>query len=209
MRNLLTWYVGNLTRSYAWPVFATILYMQHLLGMNLAWSDIIITPQFPYQMGGVGILFVVYVVITLFTGPMESAQYLFEHTLPFTRTDIFVAKYLGGYIHLFLTFATFYGIFFPLSCGYFDPYQFSVLLASLALSLLYLYSVAVFFGLLTRRNVGAIMGGILLIAVSTVVLSLNLNFPPNPPVWSGYLYADAFGVACLICAYLIYRRVDL
>gem|GEM_PF-2691604 len=209
MRSLLLWYMNNLTSSYAWPVFVSLMYLHHLMSVHLGWSDNLITPEFPCRIGGIGIIFVLYVVITLFTAPMESAQYLFEHTLPFTRTTIFMAKYLGGYLHLFLTFAIFYGILFPLTYGYFDLYHFSVLLASLSLSLVYLYSVVVLFALVTRRNVGAIIGGLLLMVMQPVVLYLNINFPPNPPVWTGYLYAVPIGLVSLAIAYMFYRGVDL
>ncbi len=164
----------------------------------------------PYEhMSLINFLFEMYVVMTLFTFPFESSQHLFEHTLPFTRTEIFLSKYAGGYIFIYAVFSTFYASFSLLVYGYFSVSTFMQVLASLFLILFYTYNLLVFFAVVVRKNIGAIIGVVILFIVNLIVLNSTVNFPPNVPVWSGYVPSTIAGAVFLIASYIIYRRCDL
>ncbi len=210
LRKLLKWYLNNFANSYIWAVFMGFMYLVNLYSFHTDTACSFLCAETPYEdMALVSFLFEMYVVMTLFTFPFESSQHLFEHTLPFTRTEIFLSKYTGGYLFIYMVFSAFYVSFSIIIYGYFSVSAFMLMLASLFLMVFYTYNLLVFFAVMMRKNIGVIIGVVILFIVDIIVSNSSINFPPNTPVWSGYVPSTIAGAVFLVASYIIYRRCDL
>ncbi len=234
MKEQFNWHFKNLFTSLFFPLFLFVLFFVYINGLsiNASWSgsapcempDTWSNGYFDRVMpiGDIELLFIAYVVISLYTYPFESGVSLFEFSLPFSRTQNFISKYFAGLLYMSFTI-----IFSKVISTYVvTNYVFGALngifyvyIFSSVFTLLYFYSIFMFFGMVFKKSIGVIFSIVGIIALNEyVIFPLRLPLPPTiylKPIHSLILFFNALGwtiaigIAMSVLSYVLYGRVEV
>ena len=234
MKEQFNWYLKNLFTSLFFPLFLFVLFFVYVNGLPINASWVGCAPcEMPSEwskgyfdgvmpIGDIEMLFIAYVVISLYTYPFESGISLFEFSLPFSRTQNFISKYFAGlfYISFTIIFSKVISIYVITNYvfGTLDSVFYAYIFSSV-FTLLYFYSIFMFFSVIFKKSIGVIFSIVGIIALNEyVIFPLRIPLPPTiylKPIHSLILFFNALGwtiaigVAMSVLSYVLYRRVEV
>ncbi len=233
MKEQINWYTKKLFNSIFLPIFLFLLFYVYINSPNMAISGICpticdFTKGFPHifnaavSFGDLELLIISYVVIVLYTYPFESGTALFELSLPYSRTQTFVSKYIAGaaYLIFIIPFTNILSkfIIYNYAFGLLSPFLYLYLLSIIIISL-YFYGILILFGIIFKRSIGIILGIMAIIIINNnIIFSSNIPLPPNiyqSPLYplstfiNNFWMTIIFTVVVTIIGWLLYRRVEL